>query len=113
MAGSKGSRQKRGGSAGTGRKVPSFAWAERAARLDKQEDRHRFIDNEVPEAFRATVREILPHFLVGRFEAEKLRSRQVALVEDACAPHPLNPDWQESFIRLTAEGWWRGRRARR
>lgn len=97
MARAKSSRGVGRAGAGTGVKLPVFVWCERAAALDRHEDRLAFIEREVPEAFQSITKKSLPHFIVARIDAERDRLKRRELIRDAMtAKH--DPDWARGFI---------------
>jgi hypothetical protein len=97
MARPKSSSRNRGASAGTGRKLPVFAWCERAAALDRHDERIAYIEREVPAAWRDITLDTLPHFIAGRINAESDKAKRNALIADALSGRH-SPAWAKRFI---------------
>jgi hypothetical protein len=97
MARPKSSSGNRRTSAGTGRKLPVFAWCERAAALDRHDERLAYIKREVPADWQDITLATLPHFIVGRITNEPDKAKRNALIEDALAAKH-KPAWAKRFI---------------
>lgn len=104
MARPKSRRSNNRGSTSSGRKLPTFVWAERAAGHSRHADRLAFIEREVPENWRAFVRAILPHFVVSRINEMPPGKARNDLIEDAIDFPRHDPAWARGFIEtMTAQ----------
>lgn len=86
----------------------SLVWAEQASRGETHEQRMQWIDRNVPEAFRALVRDHMVGYVADRIYALPTKEARRAAIDDI--PLDCDPPWSRSLVECYVLAKWKEQR---
>ncbi len=89
-------------------RLKSMVWAEQAARGDTHEERMQWIERNVPENFRALVRDHMVGCLAERIFAIPTKEGRRAAIDDI--PLDADPCWSRSLVECLVLSLWKQQR---
>lgn len=90
------------------RRIQSIVWAEEAAKGDTHEERMQWIDRNVPENFRALVRDHMVGCLALKIYELPTKEQRRAAIDDI--PLDCDPPWARSLVECYVLHLWRTRK---